>query len=474
LISSLFSNFPFVCFKKRQSVLFATPIIEPVFLDRVKVFMPKNASALNETHDVSAISWVASAQESDFPIQNLPYAVFRRKGTKENFRIGVAIGDNVLDMAAAAVAQAFSGDTQAAITLLKQSSLNAFMSLGAQTWSDVRLAIFRGLKIGSPLQAKLRGCLVAMADVEYQMPAQVGDYTDFFTSIHHASTVGSLFRPDNPLMPNYKWVPIGYHGRSSSLRVSGFDFKRPQGQRMLAGATEPSFGPSLRLDYELEMGVFVGSANALGEPIGMEQAEQHLFGMVLLNDWSARDIQAWEYQPLGPFLAKSFCTSISPWVVTMEALLPFRCPWERPEGDPKPLAYLDSQLNSEQGAIDIDLEVLLQTSTMRAANQAAERVSTSNFKHAYWSIAQMLAHHTSNGCNLQAGDLLGTGTQSGPTPAEGGCLLELTMGGKNKIKVASEERAFLEDGDTVTFNAHCKKDGFARIGFGECAGTVIS
>jgi fumarylacetoacetase len=431
------------------------------------------ASALNETHDASATSWVVSAQESEFPIQSLPYAVFRRKGSKESFRIGVAVGDSVLDMAAAAVAQAFSGDTQAAITLLKQSSLNAFMSLGAQTWSEVRLAIFRGLKAGSPLQAKLRGCLVAMADVEYQMPAQVGDYTDFFTSIHHASTVGALFRPDNPLMPNYKWVPIGYHGRSSSLRVSGCDFKRPSGQRLAPSAAEPIFGPSVRLDYELEMGVFVGSGNRLGEPVTMEQAEQHLFGMVLLNDWSARDLQAWEYQPLGPFLAKSFCTSISPWVVTMEALLPFRCAWTRPESDPKPLAYLDSESNREQGSIDIDLEVLLQTSAMRTANIAATRVSTSNFKHAYWSVAQMLAHHTSNGCNLQPGDLLGTGTQSGPTAQEGGCLLELTLGGKNKIKIGEEERAFLEDGDAVIFRARCIKDGFATIGFGECSGTVL-
>jgi fumarylacetoacetase len=436
--------------------------------------MATNAPALNETHDNQATSWVASAQASDFPIQNLPYAVFRRKGSKENFRVGVAIGDSVLDMAAAAVAQAFSGDVQAAITLFKQPSLNAFMNLGCETWGDVRLAIFRGLKLGSPLRAKLHGCLIPMAEVEYQMPAQVGDYTDFFTSIHHASTVGALFRPDNPLMPNYKWVPIGYHGRSSSLRVSGFEFKRPTGQRMLPGAVEPSFGPSLRLDYELEMGVFVGTSNALGEPVSMDKAEEHVFGMVLLNDWSARDIQAWEYQPLGPFLAKSFCTTISPWIVTMEALLPYRCAWHRVDTDPAPLPYLDSVSNREQGSIDIELEVFIQTSQMRASEQAPSRVSTSNFKHAYWSIAQMLAHHSSNGCNLNAGDLLGTGTQSGPSPEEGGCLLELTLGGKNKITVASEQRAFLEDGDAVIFKAYCTKEGFVRIGFGDCAGTVLA
>jgi fumarylacetoacetase len=442
------------------------PKSEPSLLDSIN-------PALNETHDVSATSWVASAQNSQFPIQNLPFAVIRRKGSKESFRVGVAIGDSVLDMAAAAEAQAFSGETQAAITLLKQPSLNAFMNQGAQLWSAVRLAIFRGLKSGSPQQSKLRGCLINASEVEYQLPATVGDYTDFFTSIHHASTVGALFRPDNPLMPNYKWVPIGYHGRSSSLRVSGHDFKRPQGQRIAPGTTEPVFGPSTRLDYELEMGVFVGSGNSLGEPVSMEKSEQHLFGMVLLNDWSARDIQAWEYQPLGPFLAKSFCTTISPWVVTMDALLPFRCAWLRPETDPKPLAYLDSQANRDQGAIDIELEVLLQTQTMRGENVSSARVSRSNFKHAYWTVAQMLAHHTSNGCNLNAGDLLGTGTQSGPSPEEGGCLLELTLGGKNKIKVGSESRAFLEDGDTVTLRAFCEKPGFARIGFGDCSGTVI-
>ena len=428
--------------------------------------------AINETHDASATSWVVSAQGSDFPIQNLPFAVFRRSGSTEHFRVGVAIGDSVLDMAFAAEAQAFSGDTQAGITLLKQSSLNAFMAQGAKLWSDVRLALFRALKSGSPLQAKLRGCLVPMTDVEFQMPAQVGDYTDFFTSVHHATTVGALFRPENPLMPNYKWIPIGYHGRASSLMVSGHTFKRPQGQRLLAGATEPSFGPATRLDYELEMGVFVGSPNALGEPVEMEQAEQHLFGMVLLNDWSARDVQSWEYQPLGPFLAKSFCTTISPWVITMEALLPYRCQWTRPEGDPSPLAYLDSENNRKQGAIDIDLEVLMQTVGMRQNGQSSERVSTSNFKHAYWSVAQMLAHHTSNGCNLNAGDLLGTGTQSGPNPEEGGCLLELTLNGKNKIKVGSEERAFLLDGDSVTLRASCAKPGFVKIGFGDCVATV--
>jgi fumarylacetoacetase len=434
---------------------------------------PASNPALNETHDSAATSWVASAQSSDFPIQNLPYAVFRRKGTKENFRVGVAIGDSVLDMAAAAEAQAFSGETQAAITLLKQSSLNAFMNLGAGAWTDVRLAIFRGLKAGSPLQAKLRGCLISLADVEYQLPASVGDYTDFFTSIHHASTVGSLFRPENPLTPNYQWVPIGYHGRASSLKVSGYSFKRPHGQRMAPGATEPTFGASTRLDYELEMGVFVGSGNPLGEPVSMNDAEKHCFGMVLLNDWSARDIQAWEYQPLGPFLAKSFCTSISPWVVTMDALLPFRCKWMRLATDPQPLAYLESESNRAQGAIDIDLEVLIQTAKMTASGQQAQRVSTSNFKHAYWTIAQMLTHHTSNGCNLTAGDLLGTGTQSGPTPEEGGCLLELSMGGKNRINVGTETRAFLEDGDTVILRAFCDKEGYVRIGFGDCSGTVI-
>jgi fumarylacetoacetase len=306
------------------------------------------------------------------------------------------------------------------------------------------------------------------------VPANIGDYTDFFISIHHATAVGRLFRPDNPLMPNYKWVPIGYHGRSSSIGVSGPGFRRPRGQRFPAGATAPSVGPSQRLDYELEMGMFIGGGNTLGEPIPMADAENHIFGLCLLNDWSARDIQAWEYQPLGPFLAKSFATSISPWVVTLEALAPFRLPFTRPPEDPAPLPYLDSQANREHGAFDIRLEVLLETARMREAGSPAQRLSETNFRHSYWTLPQLVAHHTVNGCNLRAGDLFGSGTQSGPTPAEAGSLLELSAGGAKPLAVGlTEKRTFLEDGDTVIFRGRCERPGAATIGFGELRGHVL-
>ena len=283
----------------------------------------------------------------------------------------------------------------------------------------------------------------------FRSPADIGDYTDFYISIHHATAVGRLFRPDNPLLPNYKWIPIGYHGRSSSIGVSGQSFRRPVGQRS-SGAGNPTVGPSTRLDYELEMGIFIGAGNGLGEPIPMEDAENHIFGLCLLNDWSARDLQAWEYQPLGPFLAKNFATTISPWIVTMSALAPFRAPFHRSESDPQPLPYLDSQANREAGAIDIRLEALLQTAKMRERGQPPQRLSETSFRHAYWSIAQLVAHHTINGCNLRAGDLFGSGTQSGPTPAEAGSLLELSKGGSDALAVGQDEhRAFLEDGDTV-------------------------
>ena len=305
------------------------------------------------------------------------------------------------------------------------------------------------------------------------VPCRIGDYTDFYTGIHHATTVGKLFRPDNPLLPNYKWVPIGYHGRVSSIGVSGQRFRRPSGQTKGEGEA-PQFGPCKRLDYELELGVFVGAGNALGDPLTMTQAEEDWFGLVLLNDWSARDVQAWEYQPLGPFLAKNFATTLSPWVVTMDALAPFRVPFARPAGDPKPLPYLDSASNREQGAIDITLEVWLQTAAMRERAEPAVRLMQSNFRDAYWTLAQLVAHHTSNGCNLQSGDLFGSGTQSGPDVGEGGSLLELTQGGKQPLAVGDgETRSFLQDGDTVILRASCQRAGTRRIGFGDCSGTVL-
>jgi len=321
----------------------------------------------------------------------------------------------------------------------------------------------------------LQPCLVAQADAEMAVPCRIGDYTDFYTGIHHATTVGKLFRPDNPLLPNYKWVPIGYHGRASSIGVSGQRFRRPQGQTMAPEASAPSLVPSRRLDYELELAFYVGSPNELGEPVTMDEAESHLFGIGLLNDWSARDIQAWEYQPLGPFLAKNFASTVSPWIVTLDALQPFRAPFTRPAGDPQPLPYLDSEANRRAGAIDIQLEVLLLTQAMRDAKLPPQRLSRSNFTDAYWTVAQLIAHHTVNGCNLQSGDLLGSGTLSGAQADGAGSLLELTNGGKQAMTLDNgQTRTFLEDGDTVILRAFCERAGARRIGFGECAGTLLT
>ncbi|WKB51976.1 fumarylacetoacetase [Eleftheria terrae] len=430
---------------------------------------------IDETHDASLRSWVDSANEAqtDFPIQNLPIGVFRRAGSQDTFRPGVAIGDQVVDLLAARDAGVLKGEAAEALQGCESGELNRFMAQGRAARLALRHALSAALRSGSPQQAALQPCLLRQADVEHALPCRVGDYTDFYTGIHHATAVGKLFRPDNPLLPNYKWVPIGYHGRSSSLGVSGQVFVRPQGQTKGAGDT-PEFGPSKRLDYELEVGAFIGTGNPLGTPVGMEQAEDHLFGLVLLNDWSARDLQAWEYQPLGPFLAKNFASTISPWIVTMEALAPFRAPWTRAEGDPQPLPYLDSPANRRQGAVDMALEVWLRTPAMAAAGQPAERLMQSNFRDAYWSLAQMVAHHSVNGCNLQPGDLLGSGTQSGPEEGQGGSLLELTHGGQKPVRLANgETRTFLADGDTVILRAHCQRDGFRRIGFGDCAGTVL-
>jgi fumarylacetoacetase len=311
-------------------------------------------------------------------------------------------------------------------------------------------------------------------EAEYGLPARIGDYTDFYTSVHHATNIGRLFRPDNPLLPNYKWIPIGYHGRSSSVGVSPQAFHRPWGQIKAPDAAAPTLAPSRRLDIELELGVFVGPGNALGQPIPIEAAEAHAFGVVLLNDWSARDIQAWEYQPLGPFLAKNFATTISPWVVTLEALAPYRMPWVRPADDPPPLPYLDAPSNRSHGAIDIRLSIAWQSARMREQGIPAQVVAQTSYRHAYWTLAQMLAHHTVNGCNLQPGDLLGTGTLSGPAPHEAAAFIELTQGGKQPLTLpGGETRTFLEDGDTVVLRGWCEAPGAARIGFGECTGTVL-
>lgn len=430
---------------------------------------------LNETHDPGLQSWVTSANDgvSDFPIQNLPFAVFRPDGSDE-FRGGVAIGAQIVDLLKLSQANVLPAELRSAVVAAARPELNDFMAMGPEAWSGLRLALSRALRQGSELEAKLRPCLVSQANVEYKLPCRIGDFTDFYTSVHHATAVGSLFRPDNPLLPNYKWVPIAYHGRASSVAVSGQNFPRPLGQLKGPNDEMPSLAPSRRLDYELEMGVFIGTGNAPGSPIVMDEADNHVFGMCLLNDWSARDIQAWEYQPLGPFLAKSFASTISPWIVTLEALVPYRRAFSRPAGDPQPLPYLSTKQNENAGAMDIKLAVLLQTKNMQARGEAPVSLSRSNLRDSYWTVAQMVTHHSVNGCNLQPGDLLGTGTQSGPTHEESGSMLELSRGGKQSIQLANgETRTFLEDGDTVILRGYCDGPGLVRLGFGEVAGTVL-
>ncbi|MFD3166053.1 fumarylacetoacetase [Herpetosiphon sp. NSE202] len=430
---------------------------------------------LNETHDPALRSWVASANQAgaDFPIQNLPFGVFRRQSSNEQWRIGVAIGSEILDLSQAA--EHFSDLDHATLAACRASNLNQLMSLTPAVWHSIRLQLSRMLRQGSGLQAALEPLLLAQAEAELSLPAAIGDFTDFYASIFHATNIGSMFRPDNPLLPNYKYVPIGYHGRASSIRVSGTQVKRPHGQTKAPDATVPSFGPCRLLDYELELGFWVGQGNQLGQPIKIEQAEDHVFGVCLLNDWSARDIQAWEYQPLGPFLAKNFISSISPWVVTLEALAPYRCPaFERPADDPAPLAYLDSPANRSTGGLDVVLEVSLQTATMRAAGQAAEVLSLGNFRDMYWTFGQMLTHHASNGCNLQPGDLLGSGTISGPSKDSRGCLMELTWRGQEPIHLSNgEERRFLQAGDELIIRGWCGTTDGLKIGFGECRGIVL-
>ena len=431
---------------------------------------------LNETHDAGLTSWVESANAPgcDFPLQNLPFCVFRRQGAAEGFRPGVAIGDKIVDLRALYEARVFDGRAQDALSTLAGNTLNEFMAAGRDVWASLRQALSRALRTGSPHEAAMTPLLRRQALAEYGVPAQIGDYTDFYTSIHHASNAGKQFRPDNPLLPNYKWVPIGYHGRASSIIISGQAFARPQGQVLAQGAEAPELRPAQRLDYEAELGIFMGTGNALGVHIPLERAEDRVFGVCLLNDWSARDIQAWEYQPLGPFLAKSFASTISPWVVTLEALEPFRAKWTRPADDPQPLPYLSSEENRAGGAFDIRLQTLLTTEASRAAGAAAAVLSETSFRHAYWTIAQLVAHQTVNGCNLRAGDLLGTGTQSGPTPEELGSLLELTAGGRDPLTLPwGEQRRFLEDGDEVILRGWCEAPGFARIGFGSASGTVM-
>jgi len=432
---------------------------------------------LDETHDPARRSWVESANgHPDFPIQNLPFGIFRRRGGADVPSGGVAVGDSVLDLSACVEAGLFSGDAERAARACTAPELNGFMALGGRYWSALRRAVSRLLTVdaGEPLEPRAAPTLlVAVSDVELLSPAAIGDYTDFYASLHHATNVGTMMRPENPLFPNYKWVPIGYHGRASSIVPSGTPVRRPRGQTRDGSAGAPTFGASRRLDYELEVGFFVGPGNPLGEPISVGDASRHLFGICLLNDWSARDVQAWEYQPLGPFLAKNFATTISPWIVTLDALAPFRGPFARPAGDPEPLPYLDDEDDRRAGVIDLTLEVLLVSSRMRGQRMPPVSLSVSRLRDLYWTPAQLLAHHASGGCNLRAGDLLGSGTVSGPTRESRGCLLELTWRGAEPLVLPTgEERRFLEDGDEVIFRGWCEREGFVRIGLGECRGEV--
>lgn len=430
---------------------------------------------LNETHSPDLSSWVLSANgHQEFPIQNLPLAIFRRRDSDEAFRAGVAIGDMVLDLPALQNSGVFAGPEMEILKCTSDTSLNRLMSMGQAASSALRLALSRSLREGAgrDIQAVLAANLISQAEVEFDLPCCIGDYTDFYSSINHATSVGRLFRPEQPLLPNYKWVPIGYHGRSSSIGISGQRFNRPLGQRK--GEVQPEFGPTERLDYELELGIFIGEGTRLGERIDIAEAEKHVFGVCLFNDWSARDIQAWEYQPLGPFLGKNFASTISPWIVTLEALAPFRVGFSRPPSDPPPLDYLSSKSNSEQGAWDIQMEVLIQTQRMRDAGESAVFISGSSFKHSYWTAAQMVTHHSINGCNMNPGDLLGSGTQSGPSPDQAGSLLELSEGGKRAISLPNgEQRTFVEDGDRVVLRAYCAGDNRVRIGLGEASATVL-
>jgi fumarylacetoacetase len=419
---------------------------------------------IDETHDPALQSWVesANAPDTEFPIQNLPFGIFRhRRNRGEAPRGGVAIGDQILELAALGV---HTGPT-----------LNALAGQGRPVWRNLRKELFKALHKKNKSYKRLEKHLVPMKDAEMLLPVSVGDYSDFYTGIHHATNIGKLLRPDNPLLPNYKWVPIGYHGRASSLVISGTPVRRPKGQIKNPDAEQPAYRPSQALDYEAEVGCFVGPGNALGTTVQITGAEDHLFGLCLVNDWSARDIQSWEYQPLGPFLAKSFATTLSPWVVTLEALEPFRVPaYRRPPEDPDPLPYLDSERDRLLGGIDVQVEVFLCTARMRESETAPVRLTSGRLADLYWTMAQMFTHHASNGCNLGPGDLFASGTISGPTKDSRGCLLELTRRGADPVTLPhGETRKFLEDGDEVILRAWCSRPGAARIGFGECRGVVL-
>jgi fumarylacetoacetase len=426
---------------------------------------------IDETHDPARTSWVESANgHADFPVQNLPLGVFS-VGNGEP-RIGVAIGDMILDLKGVSAARLLDDHWKLALGL---STLNAWFTHGPADAQALREKL-SNLLSDQRFRGSVEPHLVRAGNVEMHLPCAIADYTDFYVGIHHATNVGRQFRPDNPLLPNYKYVPIGYHGRASSVRVSGTPVVRPKGQRKPPDADAPEYGPSRRLDYELELGIFIRCGNELGHAIPIGEAAHHIAGYCLLNDWSARDLQAWEYQPLGPFLAKNFLTSISPWIVTAEALAPFRKAMPpRPDGDPAPLPYLFDEADQQAGALGIELEVSLLTARMRDAGQSPHVLSKGEASSAmYWSAAQIVAHHASNGCNMQPGDLIGTGTLSTAEATGLGSLLEISVGGKEPIDLASgESRSFLEDGDELTLSARCVAEGAVPIGFGSCTGRVL-
>jgi fumarylacetoacetase len=433
--------------------------------------------SINATHDPSLRSWVESAnqKDTDFPIQNLPFGVFRPQGSAEPSRIGVAIGDQILDLVICCEAGFLQELPEKLQEACAAPNLNPLMAMGSDAMSALRRCLSELLRYDEQTPPPERKILIPMSEAELLLPAAIGDYTDFYASIFHATNVGKLFRPDNPLLPNYKYVPIAYHGRASSIVPSGTSIKRPKGQRKKPEESAPSFGASQLLDYELEVGFFVGVGNELGQAIAINHAEEHIFGLCLVNDWSARDIQAWEYQPLGPFLSKSFATTVSPWVVTLEALAPFRCPaFQRAEGDPLPLPYLSSSLDASLGGIDLTVEVLLRSAQMREAGMEPFRLSRASFKQMYWTLAQMLTHQSSNGCNLRPGDLLASGTVSNAEAGSQGCLLEITQRGSKPVELPTGEvRAFLCDGDEVILRGYCEKEGYAKVGFGECRSIVL-
>jgi fumarylacetoacetase len=439
------------------------------------------AYALNETHNPDAHSWIPSAngESTDFPLQNLPFGVFVPSETPDvTPRVGVAIGECVLDVLACHERGAFHGRAEAAAEACAEPTLNTFMALGWTAWSALRAQLHELLRANHQdqrqHQALVEPALRLQREVRLLTPAAIGNYSDFYASIHHATNMGTMLRPDNPLLPNYKYVPIGYHGRASSIVASGTPIRRPWGQSR-AEPQPPAFAPSTRLDYEVELGVFIGSGNALGEPIPITGAEDHMFGLCLLNDWSARDLQTWEYQPLGPFLGKSFATTISPWIVSLEALEPYRVPaFARAAGDPDPLPYLTSDDNRLRGGFGIVVEAWLRSARMRDEQLPAMQVSQADARALYWTLAQLVTHHASNGCNLQPGDLLASGTISGPEKHNRGCLAELTWRGTEPVTLPTgETRRFLEDGDEVVLKGYAAREGWPRIGFGECRGLIL-